>query len=142
MTDQRSIRPADVRAGNGTLLTLRVLIVAQAAAILAQAVFAGMFLNGDEALRDVHGTGAGAVHLFGLLQLIAAIVYWRPGRGPGWPVLVSLALLLLGIAQSATGGSGAVAVHVPLGMSLFGLTVWLVVWAVRAGRPAHAADRA
>jgi hypothetical protein len=29
------------------------------------------------------------------------------------------------------GGSGVLAVHVPLGMVVFGLSVWLLVWAWR-----------
>jgi hypothetical protein len=62
---------------------------------------------------------------------VAAVLLWRLGRGVGWPALVSLAVLLLGFVQSMLGGSGAVAAHVPLGMALFGLSVWLVVWSWR-----------
>jgi hypothetical protein len=75
--------------------------------------------------------GALAVHVLELAQLVAAVLVWRPGRGAGWPALVGLAILLLGFVQSAMGGSGVLAVHVPLGMVVFGLSVWLLVWAWR-----------
>jgi hypothetical protein len=110
---------------------LRVLIAINALAILAQALLAGMFLGGDEAMRNVHGIGAFVVHGAGLLLLIVAVLYWRPGRGSGFPALASLVLLLAGLVQSMTGGSGATSVHVPLGMAMFGLTVWLGVWSLR-----------
>lgn len=110
---------------------LRVLIALNAVAIFAQAVFAGMFLGGDATMRAVHGMGSFAVHALGLLLLIAAIVHWRPWHGPGFPALASTILLFAGFAQSMTGGSGVTAVHVPLGMAMFGLVIWLVVWALR-----------
>ncbi|WP_143590370.1 hypothetical protein [Thermoactinospora rubra] len=97
-----------------------------AVAVLVQAVTAGQLLGDGSA--GMHGIGAGAVHLVGLAQLVAALLLWRPGRGPAWPALVSAAILLLGFAQSMTGGSGAVALHVPLGMAIFGLNLWLALW--------------
>jgi len=103
-------------------------------AIFAQAVFAGLFLGGDAAMRDVHGAGALAVHVLGLLLVIVAIVYWRPWGGSGFPALASVVLLFAGLAQSTTGGSGITAVHVPLGMAMFGLVIWLVVWSLRPAR--------
>jgi hypothetical protein len=36
-------------------------------------------------------------------QFIAAILLWRPGRGPSWPIWVSLAFFLAAEAQSALG---------------------------------------
>jgi hypothetical protein len=100
-------------------------------AILAQALFAGMFIGGDAAMRSVHGTGAFVVLVLGLLQLVVAVLYWRPWRGSGFPALLSLVLLLAVVVQSITGGSGVTAVHVPLGMAMFGLVIWLTVWALR-----------
>jgi hypothetical protein len=104
-------------------------------AILAQALFAGMFIGGDSAMKDVHGTGAFVVLVLGLVQLVVAVLYWRPWRGSGFPALLSLVLLLAGILQSITGGSGVTSVHVPLGMAMFGLVIWLTVWALRPATP-------
>ncbi|MEV0586398.1 hypothetical protein [Nonomuraea sp. NPDC050310] len=96
-------------------------------AVMVQAITAGQLVDGGS--TAMHGIGAGAVHLVQLGQLVAAVLLWRPGRGPAWPAVVSLVILLAGFAQSATGGSGAVAVHVPLGVTVFGLSVWATVWA-------------
>lgn len=78
--------------------------------------------------RSLHGTGATFVHVTGLLLLIAAIVLWRPGRGPGWPAWISALILLAGFAQSMTGGSGNLLVHVPLAMGLVVVATWLTGW--------------
>ncbi|WP_049567216.1 hypothetical protein [Nonomuraea sp. SBT364] len=114
---------------NGYLTAFKAAAVLNAAAVLLQAVTAGQLMEG--AGRALHGAGAGAVHVLGLALLVTAVLVWRPGRGPIWPAAVSLAVLLLGMVQSMAGGSGAVAVHVPLGMALFGLSVWLLAWSFR-----------
>ncbi|HUR07623.1 MAG TPA: hypothetical protein VM347_34130 [Nonomuraea sp.] len=118
-----------VAKGSGYLTAFKILTVLNTLSVLFQAVTAGQLLSG--AAAGPHGLGAGAVHVLGLAQLVAAVLVWRPGRGTGWPALVGLAILLLGVVQSAVGGSGLLTVHVPLGMAVFGLSVWLLVWAWR-----------
>jgi hypothetical protein len=104
-----------LRALNG-LLTLMVLL---------QAVYAGQFLGGDAAMRTVHGASGEAIVLLAMAQLVAALVVWRPGRGPGWPAVASALLLVALVVQLGLGWSGLVAVHVPLGVAIFGLAVAL-----------------
>ncbi|MBF8193738.1 hypothetical protein ITP53_50290 [Nonomuraea sp. K274] len=111
------------------MTAFKAVTVLNTLSVLAQAVTAGQLMSGGDA--SLHGLGAGAVHGLGLVQLIAAVLLWRPGRGAGWPVPVSLAVLLLGFVQSMLGGSGAMAAHVPVGMTLFGLSVWLLAWSWR-----------
>ncbi|MGI5289204.1 hypothetical protein ACQEVF_38505 [Nonomuraea polychroma] len=118
-----------VAKASGYLTAFKIAATLNTLAVLAQAVTAGQLMSGGGA--GVHGMGALAVHLLGLAQLVAAVLLWRPGRGAAWPALVSLAVLLLGFVQSMLGGSGAMAAHVPLAMGLFGLSVWLLVWAWR-----------
>ncbi|MEV1177615.1 hypothetical protein [Nonomuraea sp. NPDC049784] len=118
-----------VAKGSGYVTAFKAVVVLNTLSVLVQAVTAGQLMSGGGA--TAHGTGALAVHVLGLAQLVTAVLLWRPGRGAGWPALVSLAVLLLGFAQSALGGSGVLAVHVPLAMALFGLSVWLLVWAWR-----------
>ncbi|MFD1543290.1 hypothetical protein [Nonomuraea guangzhouensis] len=118
-----------VAKGSGYLTAFKIITVLNTLSVLFQAVTAGQLLSGASA--GLHGLGAGAVHLLGLAQLVAAVLVWRPGRGAGWPAVVGLAILLLGFVQSAVGGSGVMTVHVPLGMAVFGLSVWLLVWAWR-----------
>jgi hypothetical protein len=118
-----------VAKGSGYVTAFKAVAALNTLSVLVQAVTAGQLMSGGTA--TLHGTGAFAVHVLGLVQLVVAVLMWRPGRRAGWPALVSAAVLLLGFVQSALGGSGVVAVHVPLGMTLFGLSVWLLVWAWR-----------
>jgi hypothetical protein len=122
---------------SGLHLALRIVITLQVAAILFQAVTAGQLLDGTDSMKDVHGTGAGIVHLTGVVQVILAILWWRPGRGAGWPALVSVLLAVLGFAQSAVGGNHNLAVHVPLGVSMMGLSIAILVWAWLPGSAAR-----
>ncbi|GAA3237347.1 hypothetical protein [Nonomuraea helvata] len=118
-----------VAKGSGYVTAFKAVVVLNTLSVLAQAVTAGQLMSGGGV--GAHGMGALAVHVLGLAQLVAAVLLWRPGRVAGWPALVSLAVLLLGFLQSAMGGSGVLAVHVPLAMAIFGLSVWLLVWAWR-----------
>lgn len=135
MTDApATARAAATRSVPRGLGALRILIVLDGLAILGQAVLAGMFLGGDSAMLNVHGTGALVVQVLSLLLLITAVLHWRPWHGSGFPALASLALLVATIIQSMTGGADVTSVHVPLGMAMFGLVIWLAYWALRPAR--------
>lgn len=108
---------------------LRVGVTLELAAILLQAVTAGGMLDHVAAEKTMHGTGAFVVNAFGLLMLVAAILVWRPGRGPGWPAIVSAVVFVGGFAQEAFGESRMLALHVPWGVTLMALTTWVFVWA-------------
>jgi hypothetical protein len=131
---QRSVRRrsrvvTEVAQKSGYATTFKVVAALNALVVLLQAVTAGQLMSGGAG--DLHGLGSFAVHLLGLALLVAGVLLWRPGRGAGWPAVASAAVLLLGFVQSAAGGSGAMALHVPLAMTLFGLSIWLVVWSWR-----------
>ncbi|MBG0832077.1 hypothetical protein HS041_30700 [Planomonospora sp. ID67723] len=110
----------------GLLYGLRILVVAQAAGLIVAASFAGQAVNGDQALADTHVWAGMVVHLIALLQIVAAVLVWRPGRGAGWPALASLGLFLIGMGQHFTWEM--LGTHVPSGLTLFGLTVAVLVW--------------
>lgn len=110
---------------------LRVGVTLELAAILLQAVTAGGMLQGIAAERTMHGTGAFVVNALGLLMLVGAILVWRPGRGPGWPAIVSAVVFVGGFLQEAFGASRLLSLHVPFGMTLMALTTWVFVWAWR-----------
>ena len=106
---------------------LRVVVLLHTALVLAQAAFAGQFLAGDGAWVRVHEANAGIIQMAAFFQLVLAILVWRPGRGPGWPALASLALLLAEELQMGFGYARILALHVPLGVAIFGLTVAILV---------------
>jgi hypothetical protein len=113
---------------------LRAIVLLHAALVLTQAALAGQFLSGHETWLRVHETNAGIIQLVGLVQLVVAVLVWRPGGGPGWPALASLALLLAEEFQIGFGYARLLALHVPLGVAIFGLTVALLVGTGRLAR--------
>jgi cytochrome bd-type quinol oxidase subunit 2 len=107
---------------SGIARALQVVLRLLAALVFAQAVFAGLFLDGNDAWRDWHATnGMLLIPLLALVEVVLAVLVWRSGRGPGWIALASVGLLLAIGAQVALGYTDQVAVHVPLGVAILGL---------------------
>jgi hypothetical protein len=103
-------------------MALRVVLRLLAILVFAQAVFAGQFLDGNEAWRDWHASnGMLVLPLLALLAVVLAVVLWRTGRVRGWIAFASAGLLLAILVQNAMGQSGQLAVHVPLGVAILGL---------------------
>ncbi len=92
MAVQSTARPTGSRPGIAVALhrVLRLL----ALLVFAQAVFAGLFLDGNAAWRQWHAVnGMLLIPLLALLAVGLAVLLWRSG-GPDWTALASLALLL------------------------------------------------
>ena len=113
---------------------LFAVVLLHAAMVFAQAAFAGQFLAGHASWLRAHETNAGILHLVALVQLVVAVLLWRPGRGPGWPALASLVLVVAEEFQLGFGYGRVLALHVPLGVAIFGLTVAMVVGTGRLAR--------
>ncbi|GAA3466471.1 hypothetical protein [Nonomuraea roseola] len=109
-----------------------------AAALLTQAITAGQLLSNGGSRQLHHATG-GAVSAALVLQIIATLLVWRAGHGSARYLVVSASMVLLTGVQFVVGASGDVAIHVPLGVVLFGAGAVLVaqVW---SSRPARTAD--
>ncbi|MFF3666047.1 hypothetical protein [Microtetraspora malaysiensis] len=124
----------------GNLTFLRVAITVQTVAVFVQAITAGLLLSspGGGAL---HKAGAYGVYFVVLVHVVAAIVGWRPGGGSPRPILYAVGYLVLASAQVALGIAGVKAVHVPLGVLMFGMSVLQLVW-IRTGRRAYGAAAA
>lgn len=108
---------------------------AQALAVLGQAWLAGGFLTGVGTALEAHRNMAfGVIQWIALFALIAAIAWWRPAHGPAWPIAVTATSLLAIGAQIAVGFANQLAVHIPLGVSIFGLNLWLATAVLRDER--------
>lgn len=114
-------------------------------AVLLQGLWAGIFLEHDgqrdsaSGWIDVHARGADVALLFAVLALVWGVWKLRERRDL-WIGALVLAVLL--VAESFIGGQirdasqdTLTAVHVPLGMAIMGVAVWLPLRA-RAGRRA------
>lgn len=127
-------RPAATGTVPGWILGLmRLVVTLWAVLVFIQPVLAGQFLDGNDDLVSVHGMNAAFVLLTALVMLVAAVLLWRPGHRAAWPVGASTLLLVLVFVQSVLGGSGLLAVHVPLGLLLFGSAVAMLEWAWSPG---------
>jgi hypothetical protein len=105
----------------GIAVALHLLLRLLALLVFAQAVFAGLFLDGNAAWRQWHAVnGMLLIPLLALLAVVLAVLLWRSG-GPGWIALASLVLLLAIVVQNTMGQTSQVAVHVPLGVAILGL---------------------
>lgn len=108
---------------------LRVTLCLLAVDVLAQAVLAGRFLSGDFASLTAHEfNGAKIAGSLSFALIVVAIVAWRAGGGPGWLVPVSVVLSAAVVGQIVLGFTHVLGVHIPLGVTIIGLTGWLAVW--------------
>jgi hypothetical protein len=113
--------PTPVPTAAGALGTaLRLVVTLGAIAVLGQAVLAGQILGGDSGALLAHGTGAMVLVVIGLVQLVVAVVAWRRRRAPGSVALVSGLVLLALVGQTLAGAMSLLAVHIPLGVAIFG----------------------
>jgi hypothetical protein len=101
---------------------------------LAQALLAGEFLSGHYHGLSAHAHNAVALGVGGGLLAIAAILLWRPGRGPWWPALTCLLLLAAIGAQIRLGYGRVLAVHIPLGVTIITSFALMLAWAWRPAR--------
>jgi hypothetical protein len=123
----------EAKGPRATLWVFRVVATLAALAAIAQPVIAGLYLSGDYDALAVHATNASITGGLCIAQLIAAIVYWRAGRGPGWPAAVALVLVAAVVTQLIVGYQAVLAVHIPLGVAgVVALACW--VWRPAAGR--------
>lgn len=112
----------------------RVVAVVHAAMTAVQAIAAGALLQASTTGLVVHQAVGGTLLLVATAQVPAAVLAWRPGRLPAWPIALSAGLLVAEAAQVALGATGVLAVHVPLGVAVVGTAVGLAAWTLRARR--------
>ena len=111
----------------------RIVVVLHAAMTVVQAVAAGGILQASTVGLIVHQAVGGTLLLVAMVQVPLAVLAWRPGRLPAWPIGVSAALCssprprrsrsaLRGCSRSTSRS----------GVAIVGTAVTLAVWAVRA----------
>ena len=130
-------RPATSVRRPGIVRAMQVVLWLLAVAVFAQAILAGLFLDGASGWRAWHAiNGMLVLPLLALIQAVLAVLVWRRGRGPGRLAIASGGLLLALLVQNVLGQTSQIAVHVPLGLAIFGLVGTLLVFARTLTRPA------
>ncbi len=109
----------------------RVPITVAAVLLFNQAVTAGQFMSGTYESLSFHAIGASiAEGVVGLAVVGAGLARFR-GRYPLWPAGVTALLFVAINGQQFAGEQRALAVHVPLGVSIIVVVIGLTVWAWR-----------
>src|SRR5215207_6444787 len=130
-------RPATGARRPGMVRAMTVVLGLLAVAVFAQAVLAGLFLDGGDTWRGWHAlNGMLVLPLLALIQVVLAVLVWRRGRGPGWLAIASVGLLVALLVQNVLGMTSEVAAHVPLGVAILGLVGALLVRTWALTRPA------
>ncbi|MER8188339.1 hypothetical protein [Kitasatospora sp. NPDC094015] len=101
---------------------VQVAVALQTLMILFQATTAGLLLSTSYG-GTLHGVGARVMYGASMLYLLAAVLAWRPGGGPARPVGYATGFLVLASVQVVLGVTHRPALHVPLGVLIFGLSV-------------------
>jgi DNA-binding CsgD family transcriptional regulator len=108
-----------------------------AALFFAQAALAGQFLNGNQGALNLHAANAEIIPLVTIAQLVVAIRVWRR-RKVAWPTAAAALLLVAIVFQVGFGYGRQLALHIPLGVAIFGTTLWLLIGTRRLWRDRHA----
>ncbi|MET9338386.1 MULTISPECIES: hypothetical protein [unclassified Nonomuraea] len=106
---------------------LRIALTAQTVALLLQAVTAGLLLASPGG-RTAHGATAVVVAVTVLLHLVAALVTRRSSD-----IVPAVGMLAATLAQMALGMAHMKTLHVPLGVLMFGVSMFRLsqTWSVR-----------
>lgn len=101
---------------------LRIATALQTLTIFLQSVSAGLLLTSSYG-ETLHSAGARVMYGASMLYVLAAVLAWKPGGGSPQPVRHASGFLVLASAQVALGIAHVPAVHLPLGVLMFGLSV-------------------
>ena len=95
--------------------------------MLTQAVFAGQFLSGVDAQVVFHERLAWVIFALAAAQIVLAVGLLRAGA-PHWFLVASIFILIAEGLQLGTGYGRFLGVHIPLGVFVFGVATWLMLW--------------
>lgn len=107
--------------------------ITHAVLVLAQPFLAGLSLEGQSYALDLHYMNGMLIMGVAALQLVSALLWWKPGGGTARPLTISVVLLSAELAQFLLGTSGSFALHLPLGIFVVLASVGACAMAFRRG---------
>ncbi|TDQ47595.1 hypothetical protein [Actinorugispora endophytica] len=137
MSQAATAAPPSTGSTSAALWGLRAAALAHVAVLTLEFVTAGQLMSQNFAAMSAHSTGALVLHVAAGLQLVAAVLLWRPGRGSPLPMVLSAAAFALGFAQAYFGSHGMLGLHVPAALALVVLVVWVLALAWTRQGPAR-----
>ncbi|MFC0112491.1 hypothetical protein [Kibdelosporangium aridum] len=113
------------------LWLFRVMVTFAALSMFAQAALAGGLLAGHFDMLALHRDNSTVSVLIVTAMTVAGVLLHRPGRGPSWPMWVSLVCLVVSVGQALLGYTRMLSLHVPFGVLITAALLLLLVWAWR-----------
>ena len=113
---------AQTTTAPGRYTFVHIAIALQTFALLFQAVTAGLLLTSPYG-EVLHSVGARVMYGASMLYVLATGLAWRPGGGSPRPLLHASGFLTLASVQVVLGIAHKPALHVPLGVLMFGLSM-------------------
>jgi hypothetical protein len=135
--DRRSAKGSDPSVPANLIWVLRLLVLLHTLIVLAQAVSAGTFLDGEPSALRVHQlTGTSVITIVSVLQLIVAVLCWRRHQRAAWFALAAFGLFAADMVQIGLGFTDQLMLHVPVGVAIFGVSLTLLFASVKHFEPA------
>jgi hypothetical protein len=107
--------------------------------VLLQAALAGLFISGEESgAKDQHEVMANVLFLAVAVQLVLAFLVrgWGQFRLMYWvTVLLVLSIAQIGLGYASEDNTFPEAIHIPLGVFIFGLSAIISALAIVEDRP-------
>jgi hypothetical protein len=113
------------------LKILRIVLVLNVLIMLIQAVFAGRMIAGDGQAVNFHELTAKVLVLLTGAQVALAVSLKRKAGCSTWIPIASGGLLAAEVIEFAVGHFHNVALHVPLGVAIFGGALRQLFWSMR-----------
>lgn len=115
----------------GLLKGLRIVMALHVSILLIQATFAGMMIGGNHQAHNLHELTAKVLVPLAFVQVLIAIALRVNARCPLWVPMASAGLLVAEIIEFSAGHFHNAALHVPLGVAIFGGALRQLLWATR-----------
>lgn len=123
---------SDPTAPANLIWVLRLLVLLHTLIALAQAVFAGTFLDGEPSALRLHQlTGTSVITIVSVLQLIVAVLCWRRQQLAAWFALAAFGVFVADMIQIGLGFTDRLMLHVPVGAAIFGVSLTMLFASVR-----------
>lgn len=119
-------------ARTAALWVFRLVALPQAILFVMQPISIGSFLQGTWEALDLHLIAGGILVLVTWVTGACGLVLAALARRP-WLAVGSCALGILTTAQVAVGSTRLLVVHVPLGVALVALALWMCAWSWTRG---------
>jgi hypothetical protein len=109
----------------------RGVLLVNVAGMLLQSVLAGRIIAGSGHALVFHERTAKLLVMMACVQLLVAIYMRLRTPCPLWVPLASAGLLLAELIEFAAGDMHSVALHIPLGVAIFGGFLRQLLWSTR-----------